>query len=258
MESETRPGSVVIVGIGQMASVLGFGFLRLGRPVVPVTREMSMRAVAEAFDSPELVLIAVGEDDLEGVLSETPSAWRDHLALLQNELRPSIWARHHLETPTVLSAWFEKKKGMDVRTLRNSPVFGPKAELVCSALLAVGVASEVAPDDGLVHELAKKNLYILTVNIAGLVIDRSVGELWNLHHEVVDSVFAELYRLEERLLGVTLDRSAQEQSLRDAVHAAPERRARGRTAHERLLRTLRQASDVGLSLSRLSEIAREL
>ena len=243
-----------MVGLGQMASVLGFGFLRLGRPVVPVTRTMSMATVASEVPSPELVVIAVGERELKGVLRDLPDAWRDRVALLQNELRPSTWQPHALEGPTILSAWFEKKKGMDVRVLRASSAFGPGAPLFCSALGAIDVPCTAAAPEDLVHELARKNLYILTVNIAGLIIDVSVGVLWKQHRRTVDEVFEDLFRLEERLLGTSLDRAEQERSLAESIEAAPERRARGRTAAERLARVLDQAQTLNLSLPSLSEI----
>jgi len=56
---------VVLVGIGEMGGVFARGLLRSGHPVHPVTREQSMAELAIDLPSPELVLIAVGEKDLQ-------------------------------------------------------------------------------------------------------------------------------------------------------------------------------------------------
>lgn len=258
MESEALRDAVVIVGIGQMASVLSFGLLRSGRVVVPVTRERRLAQVAEQCPRPALVMVAVGETELEGVLSELPATWRDRVGLLQNELRPRAWARHAITSPTVLSAWFEKKRGMDVRVLRPSPVFGPSAGMVAHALASIGVDAVLGADDELLVELAKKNLYILTVNIAGLAVDTTVGALWEEHRALVLELLDELLRLEAARLETPLDPALQRASWTLAVAAAPDRRARGRTARERLDRALSDADRMGLAVPKLREIESHL
>ena len=105
--------TIALVGVGEMGGVFARGFLRAGHPVYPVTREMDMAAAAVAVPDPALVLVAVAEGDLHAVLSELPERWRDRVGLLQNELLPRDWQRHGLENPTVISVWFEKKKGQD-------------------------------------------------------------------------------------------------------------------------------------------------
>lgn len=251
MESDRARDSVVTVGIGQMASVLSFGLLRTGRVVVPVTRERTMEEVAADWPNPALVILAVGETELEPALAALPPPWRDRVGMLQNELRPSVWRRHGIARPTVLSAWFEKKRGIDVRVLRPSPVFGPGAEIVARALGAIGVGAHVAAESELQVELAKKNLYILTANLAGLAVDTTVGELWERHRPLVLELFEELLGLEERLLETRLDPAEQHASWLLAVSSGPERRARGRTAPDRLRRVLAEADRLGLPVPRL-------
>ena len=153
--------SVVVVGLGEMGSVFARGFLRSGYTVHPVTRDMAMQAVANDLPEPELVLIAVAEADLHEQLMNVPEAWKDRLVLLQNELLPRDWQRHNLE-PTVISVWFEKKKGMDSKVIIPSPVFGKHAQQVADALASIDIAVTVLPDEAaLLHELVLKNLYIL-------------------------------------------------------------------------------------------------
>lgn len=105
---------IIIVGMGEMAGVFARGFLRAGYPVYPVTREMNMQQQAAQIANPQLVLVAVAENDLHPVLQNLPEAWKDQLVLLQNELLPADWQQYQLE-PTVISVWFEKKKA---RTLK--------------------------------------------------------------------------------------------------------------------------------------------
>lgn len=170
---------VVVVGIGEIGSVFARGFMRLGYPVYPIVRDMDMSALAAKVAEPELVLIAVGEADLHHVLSTVPHAWRDRLVLIQNELLPADWLQYDL-SPTVISVWFEKKKGMDSKVLIPSPVYGSFATLVSDALASLDIATVVLDsDEALLHELVLKNVYILTTNIAGLRVGGNVGELWD-------------------------------------------------------------------------------
>ena len=61
---------VVVIGIGEIGSVFARGFLRLGYPVVPVTRGMDMAVVAADVAEPELVVVAVAEKDLHATLAQ--------------------------------------------------------------------------------------------------------------------------------------------------------------------------------------------
>ena len=123
----------VLIGVGEMGGVFARGLLRLGHPVYPVTRSGSMSELAAQLPDPELALIAVAEADLQPTLAQVPDPWRDRLGLLQNELLPHDW--EGFPQPTVISVWFEKKRGQDVKVIVPSPVYGGKARL-----LAGGVA----------------------------------------------------------------------------------------------------------------------
>ena len=78
---------VILIGIGEMGSVFARGLLRSGHPVYPVRRDDDMHAIAQRLPAPELVLVAVAENDLHAVLEAMPVAWQGRLCLLQNELR---------------------------------------------------------------------------------------------------------------------------------------------------------------------------
>jgi len=67
---------IVVIGIGEIGSVFARGFMRLGYPIVPVTRDMDMGEVAEEALGPEMVIVAVAEKDLHDTLAALPDAWR--------------------------------------------------------------------------------------------------------------------------------------------------------------------------------------
>ena len=247
--------SVVVVGLGEMGSVFARGFLRSGYTVHPVTRDMEMQAVADELPEPELVLIAVGEADLHEQLMKVPETWKDRLVLLQNELLPRDWQRHNLE-PTVISVWFEKKKGMDSKVIIPSPVFGKHAQLVADALASIDIAATVLADEAaLLHELVLKNVYILTTNIAGLEVGGNVGQLWDEHKLLAESVALDVIRLQEALTGQALDHQGLIDGMVNAFNGDREHMCMGRSAPVRLQRALMLAQQNDLSLKMLERIA---
>ncbi len=247
--------SVVVVGLGEMGSVFARGFLRTGYTVHPVIRGVEMQAVAEEVPQPELVLIAVGEADLHEQLIKVPPAWKDRLVLLQNELLPRDWQRHNLE-PTVISVWFEKKKGQDSKVIIPSPVYGKQAQQVADALASIDITSTVLADEAaLLHELVLKNVYILTTNIAGLEVGGNVGQLWDEHRIVAEAVVTDVIRLQEALTGKTLDHQALIDSMVNAFNGDREHMCMGRSAAVRLQRALMLAKQNELTLPMLERIA---
>lgn len=247
--------SIVIVGLGEMGSVFARGFLRTGYTVHPVVRGVEMQTVADDVPQPELVLIAVGEADLHEQLRKVPDVWKDRLVLLQNELLPRDWQQHNLE-PTVISVWFEKKKGMDSKVIIPSPVYGKHAPQVADALASIDIATTVLDDEAaLLHELVVKNVYILTTNIAGLEVGGNVGQLWDEHRDVANAVATDVIRLQEALSGKTLDHQALIDSMAKAFEGDREHMCMGRSAAVRLQRALMLAKQNDLTLPMLERIA---
>ncbi len=250
---------IVIVGMGEMAGVFARGFLRTGHPVYPVTRDMSMAAVAAEVPAPALVLIAVGEADLHPVLEQVPPAWRDRLGLLQNELLPRDWQAHGMENPSAISVWFEKKKGMDAKVLIASPAYGPRAQLLVDALNALDIAARsVASAEELEHELVRKNVYILTTNIAGLECGGTVKDLWQDHRALAETVAAEVMDIQAWLVGHDLDRARLMEGFVEGCEGDWEHKCMGRSAPARLKRNLGFADEAGLAVPKLRELAAKL
>jgi hypothetical protein len=247
---------VVLVGVGEMGGVFARGILKLGHPVFPVIRGASLAAAAAQLPEPQLVLIAVAEADLAGTLAEVPADWRGRLGLLQNELLPKDWVG--CADPTVISVWFEKKPGRDHKVIIPSPVYGPQAELLADALATLEIPTRALTSaDALVFELALKNLFILTTNIAGLRTGGTVATLWTLHRAFAEQVGHEVIDIQEALTGRRFDRDALFAALSVAFDGDPEHACLGRSAPARLARAIRDGDDHGLALPVLREIAAE-
>ncbi|HET19070.1 MAG TPA: hypothetical protein ENO16_00480, partial [Chromatiales bacterium] len=200
---------VIIIGIGEIGAVLARGLLRAGHPVFPVNRDMPLAQAHTLNPEPLAVILAVGEADLQPCLRDMPLPWRDRLVLLQNELLPRDWEAHELPTPTIMSVWFEKKKGQDSKPLLPSPVHGPHAGLILNAMQAVGLpAREVEDMDAMLWELVRKNVYILTTNIAGLVTGGTVEDLWRDHEPLAREMANEVIDLQAWLTGHSFDRES--------------------------------------------------
>ncbi len=245
---------VIVVGIGEMGSVFARGFLRLGHSVYPVIRGTGMSEVANLVANPELVVVAVAEKDIQAVLEDVPGLWRDRLVLLQNELLPADWLRHDLDA-TVISVWFEKKKGMDSKVIIPSPVFGKHAQQVAAALATIDIATRVLDSAAdLLFELVLKNVYILTTNISGLETGGSVGELWSRHQYIATEVAKEVIQLQEILAGQPLDSERLIAGMVQAFDGDPDHACMGRSALARLERALKLADEHGLDLPGLKKI----
>lgn len=249
---------IVVIGIGEIGSVFARGFMRLGHPVYPVTRDMDMQQAAGDFPEPELVLVAVGESDLDSILEQLPTAWRDRVGLIQNELLPGDWKKHGLQNPTVISVWFEKKKGQDSKVVVPSPAYGPQATLLNDALNTLDIpATQVEDEAMMLQELVRKNYYILTSNIAGLRTGGSVSELWQNHEEFARNVAADVHALQEHLAGESLDHEALIAAMVVAFEGDPDHQCMGRSAPARLQRALAIANAANIDVPTLKAIRDE-
>jgi len=246
---------IILIGTGEMGGVFARGFLRIGYSVVPITRNSNMQEVANNINEPELILVAVAESDLQHVLKQLPDSWRTNTVLLQNELLPRDWASHHLLAPTIISVWFEKKKGQDYKVLIPSPAFGPKANLLHDALAAIDIPCRVLSNDvELLHELVLKNVYIITTNVAGLVTGGTVSELWSQHREICTVIANEVIDIQEWLTKKTFDREGLISDMLIAFEGDPNHNCMGRSAPARLERALAIADEAGLKTIEMRKI----
>ncbi len=249
---------VVIIGIGEIGAVFARGMLRTGHPVYPITRNMDIAEELRRIPEPALVMLAVGETDLFPALSALPAPWKQRLALIQNELLPTDWYKHDVPDPTVISVWFEKKKGQDVKIVVPSPIYGAYAGLLAASLDALDIPNYLVHDqDQLLFELVRKNYYILVSNIAGLEAGGNVRELWENHEPLARAVALDVCALQEHLTGIRLDHEELLQAMLVAFEGDPEHKCMGRSAPARLQRALQIADEAGLKVPTLRRIAAE-
>ena len=247
--------SVIVIGTGEMGGVFTRGLLRLGHPIFPVNRHTNLEKICKAVPEPRLVLVAVGENDLHNTLANIPKAWHAHLGLLQNELLPGDWKQHNISNPTVISVWFEKKKGQDFKVLIPSPIYGPEAALLEKALATLEIPSwELDSQTELEFELVRKNVYILTTNIAGLVIGGTVDDLWFKHKDLARQIANEVMDIQAWLVGHHLDRERLIEGMVEGIKGDLHHKCMGRSAPARLARVIQYADQADLKVPKLREI----
>ncbi len=250
---------VIVVGLGEIGSVIARGCLRLGQAVVPVLRDTDIDALSARIGKPSMVVIATGENDLHDAIDSIPEPWREEIVLIQNELLPRDWLRHGLENPTVMSVWFEKKPGMDSKVVVPSVAHGPHAEMLRQALATLDLPVTVLDSEAqLLFELVRKNLYILTTNIAGLVTGGNVTRLWNDHRDLAESVAREVLKLQARLADTPLEEERLIQAMVEAFEGDPEHGCTGRSAPQRLERALAMARAAGIETPVMEKIRSDL
>jgi len=241
-----------------MSGVFSRGFLKMGYPLFPILRSDHLREMENRIDDPELVLVAVGEADVHNIIANLPASWSDRIVLLQNELLPKDWESSQLKNPTIISVWFEKKRGQEHKVIVPSPIFGPKAELIKNALATLDIPGWiVANEDELLFELVRKNLYILTSNIAGLALPEgtTVGELATNHPQLLQSISSEIMEIQYALIGRRLDNTTLNDSMMLAFKGDLGHQCMGRSAPARLKRTLELAQKMNIATPSLNQIA---
>lgn len=252
---------IVIIGIGELGGVFAKVFLRSGYPVYPVTRATSIPEAADQLPDPRLVLVAVAEKDFHPLMHTIPGHWRSRLVLLQNELLPRDWQAHNIVNPTVISVWFEKKKGMDHHVLLPSPVYGPQARVMAESLAKIDIPCKIlGGEDELVFELVLKNVFVFTINIAGLILQEgtSTSMLWQKHQKLAREVANEIIDVQEFLTGSSLDRVQLFEGFIAGIMGDPGHRCQGRSAHGRLTRMIELADDARLNIPTIRDIHRRL
>jgi len=250
---------VAIIGIGQLGGVFARAFLHAGHPVYPVTRGMDINAALNDVPGPLLTLLSVTEKDLPGVLTQLSPQHYHTVGLLQNELLPDLWISRGIPAPTVISVWFEKKKGMDVNPLRPSPVFGPQQDLMADALEGIGLPCQrLANADELLFELVVKNVFVYTINICGLKTGGTTGTLWSEHSDLARRVADEVADLQEALTGGSFDRDGLMKGVASGINGDPEHHCMGRSAPARLERFIDMADQAGIEAETIRSIQAEI
>ncbi len=248
--------SIIVIGMGELGSVFARGFLRLGYPIQGITRDMSIQNMAQQIPDPTAVLIAVAEADIHTTMQNIPTNWLNNIILIQNELLPHDWQATNLVDPTVISVWFEKKKGMDSKILIESPVFGKHSQLITNALATLQIPTVQLDNlEQLTLELIIKNCYILTTNIAGLEVGGNVQELAEKHPQLMLAVANDVLTIQDYLTNTINNREFIIKEMLKAFAGDLKHNCMGRSAPIRLERALKIARNANLKVMKLNEIA---
>jgi len=249
--------SVVVIGQGEMGGVFSRAFLRAGYAVIPVTRNTPISTIQQQWPQPELVVVAVNEKAFPELMPSLTGSWRESLLLIQNELLPADWLRYDEQLkPNVMSVWFEKKPGQDVKVIIPSPVYGSHSTLIADALATLDIPSnKLSNSDQLLYQLLLKNVYILTSNIAGLAYGGSVGELWQNHAAFTRKLSNDVIDIQTRLCGTTFDKDRLFEDMLLAFNGDPAHQCMGRSAPARLQSALQHADHFALAVPTVREVA---
>ena len=114
--------------------------------------------------------------------------------------------------------------------------------------------------DELLYELVVKNVFVLTINIAGLVLKEgtTTETLWTDHNDFARSIADEVIEVQEWLSGAAFQRMRLIDGLAEGVYGDPQHKCRGRAAQGRLTRLLDAADEAGLDIPRIRELQARL
>jgi hypothetical protein len=136
-----------------------------------------------------------------------------------------------------------------------SPVFGQHAKLVFDALATLDLPCvQLDSEDELLFELVRKNLYILTTNIAGLKVGGNVEELAKNHADVMNAVAQDVLDIQDYLTQSKQPREPLIEGMLEAFEGDPQHGCMGRSAPARLKRALGFADEAKLDVPTLRDI----
>jgi hypothetical protein len=251
---------IVVVGLGNLGGVFSTGFLRIDHPVYPVNLGVDPGQVARQVPEPQLALVSVAEDELHPFLEAMPETWRSRAGFVQNELLPRDWETHQIPNPTVAAVWFEKRANTAPMVYFSTPVYGPQAQVIVDAFQSMDIPAHIVIDpERMLLELVRKNMYIVSKNIAGLVAPGgNVGELWKNHQELFQAVAEDVFEVQQFLANRSLPRQQVLNQMVKDIEELPGKNTAGSSAPGRLRRTLRRADEGGLAVPRLREIQKKI
>ena len=142
-----------------------------------------------------------------------------------------------------------------------SRVHGPKAGLIAESLEDIEISCKILPsEDELLYELVFKNVFVLTINIAGMVLEEgtTTEALWTQHNKFARTIADEVIDIQEWLTEAAFQRKRLIDGLAEGVYGDPQHKCKGRSAHGRLRRVLDIADEAGLKIPRLRDIRARL
>jgi hypothetical protein len=109
--------------------------------------------------------VCTGEGELQSALKSIPNAWKDRVAMMQNELLPRDWATHNFINPTVITS------------SKVSPMVAGVGEIATPAFFRALILSSALPEPPLITAPAcfemKKPIIVLGIGELGSVFARA-------------------------------------------------------------------------------------
>ena len=142
-----------------------------------------------------------------------------------------------------------------------SRVDGPKAGLIAESLEDIEIPCRILSSaDEILYELVFKNVFVLTINITGLVLEEgtTTESLWTHHNEFARSIADEVIDVQEWLTEATFQRKRLIDGLVEGVYGDPQHKCKGRSAQGRLTRVIDIADEAGLEIPRIRDIRSHL
>ena len=136
-----------------------------------------------------------------------------------------------------------------------TPVAGPQAGLVIRSLQIIDVPCWEIPDTELLYQMVRKNLYILTINIAGMRTGGTVSKLWQHHRELAEGVAGEVLAIQTWLAGQPLPSERLLVGMLEGFDGDSQHICMGRSAPVRLRRALKHAREAGIATPWMDGIA---
>ncbi len=97
----------------------------------------------------------------------------------------------------------------------------------------------------------------MTVNIAGLVNNCTVGDLWLQHELLAREIAEEVVLIQESLTGQTFSHEKIINGMVEGIEDCPNRHCLGRSALSRLKRALINAKEANLKTPKLTQIVKD-
>jgi hypothetical protein len=145
--------------------------------------------------------------------------------------------------------------------LLPSPVYGSKAELIAESLAGIEIPCNIlSTADDLVFELVRKNVFVFTINIAGLILEQgtTTSMLWQLHEKLARDVARDIIVLQEFASEKSFSRERLLDGLVAGIEGDPQHKCKGRSAPGRLARALETADRAGIDVPMIRDIQRRL
>lgn len=194
---------MIIIGAGRV----GLGLQARAREVGLEPHLVSRRGgwdVLERKDGP--ILVAVRNDDLDGVVEKVPAHRRGDLVFVQNGMiRPWIADRRLEDATRGLLFFAAPRVGVPIQPGGASPFHGPKAEAVVAWFHELGLEAEEVSGERFAEVELEKLIWNAAFGLMCEAHELPVGAIVERHRPQLESLVAEMVAVGAPPLGVQLE-----------------------------------------------------